>query len=64
VVVCNEPKLPVMYAGPRDVSKEVGAAIAGAAAPSSDAKVVAASIMRCEFIQVLRIVVISISCLS
>jgi hypothetical protein len=63
VVVCTEPKLPVMYAGPRNVSKEVGAAKAGTAAPSSHAIAAAANIVRSVFfLQLLRAVVMCISC--
>jgi hypothetical protein len=64
VVVCIEPKLPVMYAGPRNVSKEWGAAKAGTADPSSDANAAAENIVRGAFNQVSRIAVMSISYLS
>jgi hypothetical protein len=58
VVVCIEPKFPVMEAGPREVSNELGAADAGTADPSSDAITMASVIVRDTLKRVLQDIVI------
>jgi hypothetical protein len=62
VVVCTDPKLPVMKAGPRDVSNELRAAKAGLAATSSDVSAAAATGIRAALIQRLADFAMSISC--